>query len=281
MSEKRISNAFRSLTNLIKNSESEGTYGLISHRAFAQDTIVKDIEVTNEFNYEANSGYAKSFKIDLKSNMNLFQVKKMICEKLAFKEVDKIQEIPPHPSAVKLVLKRYIDRPIKDTENGMLISELFLRAKERILVSPRGSDDILNMSLLEPDTNKLTSKARAACRILFEKFAIATPEAPDLLFLSTDLVKELTEKVSDKASLRPSSILAYNTNEDVNKLLYTDFLNYYEQMATENPEMVRANLQYIGIRSDMKTVPNPGDSDDILNIHKSPNEMPRFKIANN
>ena len=78
MSEKRISNAFRSLTNLIKNSESEGTYGLISHRAFAQDTIVKDIEVTNEFNYEANSGYAKSFKIDLKSNMNLFQVKKMI-----------------------------------------------------------------------------------------------------------------------------------------------------------------------------------------------------------
>ena len=91
----------------------------------------------------------------------------------------------------------------------------------------------------------------------------------------------MTEKVSDKASLRPTGILAYNTNEDVNKFLLADFLSYYEQMSIELPEMVRANLQYIGVRSDMKTTPNPGDSDDILNMHKRPEDMPRYKVANN
>ncbi len=115
----------------------------------------------------------------------------------------------------------------------MLISELFLRTGERIAVQPRGNEDILNMSLIDSETKKFSAKARAACRILFEKFAIASPDSPDLLYLGTEQIKELTEKVSDKASLRPLSILVYNTNEDVNKFLYPDFLSYYEQMSTE------------------------------------------------
>ena len=69
--EKRISNTFKSLTHLIKNSEKDGTFDLISHRAFAQDSIIKDIIITNEFNYEANTCYQSTFKLDLKSNMNM------------------------------------------------------------------------------------------------------------------------------------------------------------------------------------------------------------------
>ncbi len=64
---------------MIKNSEKDGTFDLISHRAFAQDSIIKDIVITNEFNYEANTGYQSTFKLDLKSNMNMLQVKKLIC----------------------------------------------------------------------------------------------------------------------------------------------------------------------------------------------------------
>lgn len=57
----------------------------------------------------------------LKSNMNIWQVKKMVCKELANKASEKIQEVPPHPCAIKLVLKRYLDREIKDSENGMLV----------------------------------------------------------------------------------------------------------------------------------------------------------------
>jgi len=44
--------------------------------------------------------------------------------------------------------------------------------------------------------------------------------------------------------------------------------------------MVRANLMYIGLRADMKDLPQPGDSDDILNLRESKEQMPRFKIGN-
>lgn len=64
--EKRISLAIKCLTRLIQNSEKEGTFGLTSHRAFAEGTIIPDIDVTNEFNYAPNNGYQKSFKIVLK-----------------------------------------------------------------------------------------------------------------------------------------------------------------------------------------------------------------------
>ena len=74
--------------------------------------------------------------------------------------------------------------------------------------------------------------------------------------------------------------MAYNTNEDASKLLYPDFLNFYEQMALENPEMVRTNLQSVGLRADMYPAPKPGDHDDILNLRKSSKEMPRYKISN-
>jgi len=194
--EKRISLAMRCLTRLIQNSEREGTFGLTSHRAFAQGTDIDGVEIENAFNYEANTGYQKSFKLNLKSNMNFWQVKKMICRELAHKVVDKIQEVPPHPCAIKLVLKRYLDRPIKDSENGLLVQELFMKAGEKILVLPRGNEDLLNKSLLETGSNKMTAMAKQATKSLFEKFAIASAEAPDLLFLDPERVKQLMVSVS-------------------------------------------------------------------------------------
>lgn len=87
VAEKRISLAMRCLTALIKNSEKEGTYGLISHRAFAEGGDVPEINILNEFNYEANTGFQKTFKLNLKQNMSMLMVKKLICQQLAFKLV--------------------------------------------------------------------------------------------------------------------------------------------------------------------------------------------------
>ena len=74
--------------------------------------------------------------------------------------------------------------------------------------------------------------------------------------------------------------MAYNQNEDPEKLLFADFLSYYETKANEDPEMVRVNLSIVGLRSDMQVIPKPGESDDCLNPRKSAEEMPRYKLAN-
>ena len=152
--EKRISSMMKScLTQLIKESEKDGTFGLHSHRSFAQGTVITGIEVTNEFNYSANKGYQKTFKIDLLSNMNFYQVKKLICKELAHKKVEKVWEDPPHPAAIKLNRKvGYADRIIKDSENGMLVQELLMKTGEKIIVTPRGNGDIINVPLLDSET---------------------------------------------------------------------------------------------------------------------------------
>ena len=74
--------------------------------------------------------------------------------------------------------------------------------------------------------------------------------------------------------------MAYNTNEDLSAMYFDDFLNYYQTKAKDSPDMVRANLSFIGLRSDMKNVPKPGDSDHILNRRSCAQQMPRFKIGN-
>ena len=74
--------------------------------------------------------------------------------------------------------------------------------------------------------------------------------------------------------------MAHNTNEDLTMLLYEDFEAYYESMAVESPQIIRTNLAFVGIRSDMKVIPQPGDSDDILNLRKTHKDMPRYKISN-
>ena len=97
-----------------------------------------------------------------------------------------MQEVPPHQSAIKLVVKRYTDRPIKDSENGMLVQELFLKSGDRIQVLPRGNDSLLNMPLLVDGTKKLGTRAREAVKSLFDMFATSDKDMPDTLFLSTE-----------------------------------------------------------------------------------------------
>ena len=159
--------------------------------------------------------------------MNMYQVKKMICKELAFNKITDVQGVPPHPSAIKLVKNAYTDRPILDSENGLLVQEIFLKSNDKFTVSLRGNADILKVSLLDGETEKLTQRIEEAVKSLFDRFAISKPEAPELLFLGTEEIKALMEAVSEKASLRPKDIMAYNTNEDLSIMLYDDFLNYY------------------------------------------------------
>ena len=70
--EKRICNAIRCLTRLIQNSECEGTFGLTSHRSFAQGTLIPNITVQNCYNYASGNGHQQSFTLNLMSNMNIF-----------------------------------------------------------------------------------------------------------------------------------------------------------------------------------------------------------------
>ena len=64
-------------------------------------------------------------------------------------------------------------------------------------------------------------------RKLWKSFSVTDIEST-LEHMDTEAVKRMIAAVSDKTSLQPRSIMAYNTNEDANKLLYTDFLSYYE-----------------------------------------------------
>lgn len=162
----------RCLKRLIQNSESEGTFGLVCHKSFAEGEVISGLEIENAFNYEANMGFQKSFKLKVKNNLNFWQLKKIICKNLAFKPIEKIQEVPPHPSAIRLVVKRYTEREIKGYENGLLLSDpvLNLKAGDKIIVSQRSNESLSNLPLLEPDVHKFTPLVKEAVRNLWDKF---------------------------------------------------------------------------------------------------------------
>jgi len=82
-------------------------------------------------------------------NMNIYQVKKIICKELAFRKVEGVQDVPYHPSSIKLVVNRYLDRPIKDFENGMLLKELFFKDTDKFTVYPRGNEDLRSQPLYD------------------------------------------------------------------------------------------------------------------------------------
>ena len=161
----------------------------------------------------------------------------------------------------------------------MLLADLYLKAGDKIVISKRGNTEILNLPLLDESTNSLDPRAKEGLRKLFEKFAIASPEVPDELFIGESQFAELSKNVSDRASLRPTSLMAYTSNQ-ASKVYFDDFLNFYELKAGEEPDMVRANLAYVGLRADMRQTPQPEDPDDILNLRSSPYDMPRYKITN-
>ena len=116
----------------------------------------------------------RTFKLNLKSNMNMMQIKKLICKHLVSKDETDV----PHPGAIALTLNRYSDRAIKDHENGMLLQELFVKNDDKFTVTRRGITEISNMPLLEGTSKKMTQLAKRATSDLFNMFAVASPDAP-------------------------------------------------------------------------------------------------------
>ena len=111
----------------------------------------------------------------------------MICKELAHKASQKIQEEPLHPGSIKLVKKGYVDVNVKDVDNGTLASELFWKSFDKFVVSQKGSDSTKDLTLLEPGTKKLTSKAKQAVRELWNKFCIKDSSST-LEYMNSDTI---------------------------------------------------------------------------------------------
>ena len=91
----------------------------------------------------------------------MWQVKQMVCKELAHKVAENIQETPIHPSAIKLTQKLYADREIKDSENGMLLLELRLKAGDSFSVGRRAkSEGLKEIVQMGDGPARLTAEAR-------------------------------------------------------------------------------------------------------------------------
>ena len=86
--------------------------------------------------------------------------------------------------------------------------------------------------------------------------------------MDKEAFERLKLAVSDTYHLRPIALFTMNKNEDPEKMLYTDFLEYYNVYCAVDPQMVRVCLEYAmkGTTSADCNVANPCDPDDILNL---------------
>ena len=90
----------------------------------------------------------------------------------------------------------------------------------------------------------------------------------------------MIQDVSTYEEFKPKQIMAYAAGDSGN-LEFDEFMAFYLEMARTRPSLVRDNMLDLQIMADLKQLPKAGDSDDILQMRKKKEDMPRYKISNN
>jgi hypothetical protein len=181
--EKRIIRCLTYLKMLIKNSEKDGTHGLIPHSALIQGSYLDDLVITNSnSNFKSSDGYRAKFNISTYSNITVYQFKQQICYELAQRYDSKgvmVQDLPCHP--MNITLSRYsTSGSIKDIENGSTLEELKFYRKEGITITNKSlysasKVPLLNENKEDPDLN---DRARFIFSQMFDTYSIDDPERP-------------------------------------------------------------------------------------------------------
>lgn len=86
----------------------------------------------------------------------------------------------------------------------------------------------------------------------------------------------------EPVSLTDASLLSMFEAYDYNNDGYIElegFLNFWKDSINNRENIVRANLLTYGYRYDLRRQPGDGMEDDYLQVRKSQEDMPRFKVA--
>lgn len=185
------------------------------------------------------------------------------------------------------------NKDIKDPLNGVTLKELKFESNESLGIfrrsayhTRRGPIVVDNEKTGEPE---LTQVAERAVSEIFNEFSEISEKTGGQRMMTQELCIEFTHKVTKSTSSiddpRVIEILK-KFSVDSNAAEKMIDLNGLKRFCINSctmgkEETLRNNFRTLGYAQDLKRFPKDGEPDNILQLRKSKEEMPRYKVALN
>ena len=173
----------------------------------------------------------------------------------------------------------------RDGDNGKTLAELQMKAGDSFICSAKSDIIVSKMPLFNDEKTDINERAKFIFSKMFRDFA--KPDLTDntLLIMEREEVKNFIMEVTQCTTVesddnRIDPILSHGKKMK-GKLLLDEFISFYRVNAFSAVETVRANLLKYNYRNDLRESPRDGDDDNVMQVRKTREEMPRDKLTNN
>jgi hypothetical protein len=288
--EKRIHRCLGYLTTLIYNSEKDGTHNLRPHSSLLEHDKLNQLKVNNMcMNFMKDGVWPKQVKIDCDNSISIFELKKLIIKEIWAQATPKEGERLPN---FFHVAKAAINRPAQsklyhDIDNGRTLKDIALKEIETINIKEKSEQLQSKVPLFNDDMTDINERAIFIFDQMFQSFCIDDPDMPGRKIMGRDEVTLFVIGVTNNAKVDRNDERVDRILENARllpgteKMLRDDFIQFYREGCFDRVDTVRANLIKYNYRQDLKQAAQDGDPDDIMQARKTPQDLPRWKLAAN
>ena len=277
----------------MRSSEKTGTHGIRPHGSLRKGTTLDRIQISN--NITKGDSFQSRLEISIDSNATVWELKKLIGETVIKQDPTKASTTdstpkpmhPVHPALVR-VFRMSSSEDLKDPMNGNTLTDLKFKPNETLSVYRRIGDSNFKEAILrdneETKLPELTPKAQIVSQEIFDRFAVENEDKEKYITKSTS--SEFT-KAALGASTSTNGKIVTKFFEDwvwegEKGIPYAKFQKFFvETCQAGQDDALRFALRNLGYGPNLKALAKDGEPDNILQVRKSIEEMPRFKITKN
>lgn len=194
---------------------------------------------------------------------------------------------PVHPATIRIVLSRSA-KDLPDRSNGCTLRELDFKSNETISAFKKSALRLRRAALIEDDEANdravLTSRARVVVGQIFEHFSVVNADGVRVVDLAKGIeyTKTCTGEDSNEEDPRVARFFSKYGIEGTNEVTREAFEQFFvDACLSDKDETLRDNLRRLGYAQDLSKIPVDGDPDQVMQLRKDKEEMPRYKIAKN
>ena len=259
-------NSINVLKYLIEESETKGTAGLISHIGSLESHNI-NLSFNNSIftfhkNYQDINNDENEFNLDLKSNLTIWDLKKILAKKLNI-----------IPECIKFIA--YGDIDVTDKDNGKLLSEKFIDGTKINIVKNNILEEIPKVPLIK--NNQLTEKAKKTFSEIFDMYSTNGKMSKEQ---SGNFIYKVTES-HNYIGPNNRKVIKLFEKYDYDKDDYLDlegFYNFfYDAIINDKINTVWDNIKVFDYRNDLKKLNDPIDD---FNNDCDYKFMPRYILSN-
>lgn len=293
MQERKVARSLFLLRQLIRHSERWGTHSIRPHSSLKAGKYLPNLQVANNITGD-KEGFRKRLEIGIDSNATLWDLKKLIGERIIAPEKGantaetryeaQFPSAPVHPATIR-VLQMSCQQDLQDPRNGAVLSELKFKPNENLAIY-RKRLDLLGCEPIVADNEEsglpeLTLRAKEIVHRIFREYC-QTGGRPVTQSQAIALINRWNGNALQKEDARATVFLSQYGDKETKELSHESLQKFILDMAERGEDLqLRMGLKEMGYAKNLMYLPRDGDPDNICQLRPGKEQMPRYMIANN